>query len=123
MILKAIRLKNVRQFTDPVEVNGIGPGVNVLAEPNEHGKSTVFDALHAVFFRDRKAQDKRIKSLKPYAGGDPEVEVEIDLDGTAYRIWKCWKGVRGSVKVFREGNPIQASGRSGGLDQGRAASA
>ena len=54
MRLRAISLENVRRFIDPVEITGIADGLNVLTAPNEHGKSTVFDALHAVFFKDRK---------------------------------------------------------------------
>ena len=54
MKLRAIRLENVRRFIDPVEIDGIRDGLNVLSIPNECGKSTVFDALHAVFFKDRE---------------------------------------------------------------------
>ena len=104
MKLRAIRLNNVRRFTDPVEVRGITPGLNVLAAPNEHGKSTIFDALHAVFFRDRKSFDKRIRSLVPHAGDSPQVEVEIEHDGGAYRIEKTFKRGAGTVRVLRGGS-------------------
>ena len=62
MKIRAIRLENVRRFVDPVEIAGIGDGLNVLTAPNERGKSTFFDALHAVFFKDRKSWDKEIRS-------------------------------------------------------------
>ncbi len=108
MILRSIRLENVRRFTDPVEVRGIAPGLNVLTAPNEHGKSTIFDALHAVFFRDRKSWDKRIQSLQPHAGGAPQVDIEIELGGEVYRISKLWKkGQGGSVKVWKEGRLLR----------------
>ena len=55
MKIRAIRLENVRRFVDPVEIAGIGDGLNVLTAPNERGKSTFFDALYAVFFKDRKS--------------------------------------------------------------------
>ena len=104
MKLRSIRLHNVRRFTEPVEVRGITPGLNVLSAPNEHGKSTIFDALHAVFFRDRKSFDKRIKSLVPHAGGSPQVEVEIEHDGAVYRIEKMFKRGAGTVRVLRRGS-------------------
>lgn len=104
MTLRSIRLRNVRRFTDPVQVRGIAPGLNVLAAPNEHGKSTIFDALHAVFFRDRKSFDKRIKSLVPHAGGSPQVEVEIEHDGNIYSIEKTWKRASGTVRVMHRGS-------------------
>lgn len=104
MKLRSIRLHNVRRFTEPVQVSGIAPGLNVLSAPNEHGKTTIFDALHAVFFRDRKSFDKRIKSLVPHAGGSPQVEVEIEHDGALYRIEKMFKRGAGTVRVLRGGS-------------------
>ena len=95
MKLRAIRLENVRRFVDPVEIVGIGDGLNVLSIPNEHGKSTIFDALHAVFFRDRKSWHREIKSLMPHAGGDPSVAVEVELADGKYRIEKRWNSRRG----------------------------
>ena len=35
MKIHAIRLENVRRFVDPVEIAGIGDGLNVLTAPNE----------------------------------------------------------------------------------------
>ncbi|WP_116131065.1 AAA family ATPase [Tropicimonas sp. IMCC34043] len=107
MKLVSIRLQNVRRFTSPVEIAGIGAGLNVLTAPNETGKSTVFDALHAMFFKDRKSWDKEVKSLAPHAGGDPEISVEIERDGAQYRVVKSWtKGRRGETRVFRGGHLI-----------------
>ena len=45
MKIRSIRLENVRRFVAPVEIAGIGDGLNVLTTPNERGKSTFFDAL------------------------------------------------------------------------------
>ena len=100
MKLRSIHLKNVRRFVDPVEVGGIGDGLNVLSTPNEHGKSTVFDALHAVFFKPRKSWDREIRSLAPHAGGDPSVTVEVELADGIYRIEKRWNNRRnGDARV------------------------
>ena len=108
MKLRAIRLENVRRFVDPVEINGIGDGLNVLSLPNERGKSTVFDALHAVFFKDRKSWDKEIKSLVPHAGGDPSVAVEIELADGKYRIEKHWNSRRGgNARIITSGHLIK----------------
>ncbi|MFD0978398.1 AAA family ATPase [Tropicimonas aquimaris] len=105
MKLLSIRLHNVRRFTTPVEIGGIGPGLNVLSAPNETGKSTVFDALHALFFKDRKAWDKELRALQPHVGGDPEVSVTLESGGQTYRIEKSWtKGRRGEIRVFRDGH-------------------
>ena len=69
MKLRAITLKDVRRFTDPVRIDGIADGVNVLCAPNEFGKSTVFDALRALFFVPHGSRGKEINQLRPHAGG------------------------------------------------------
>ena len=108
MKLRTIRLENVRRFIDPVEIGGIGDGLNVLSAPNEHGKSTVFDALHAVFFKPRKSWDREIRSLAPHAGGDPSVAVEIQLADGLYRIEKRWSSRRnGDARIETAGRLIK----------------
>ena len=110
MKIRAIRLENVRRFVDPVEIAGIGDGLNVLTAPNERGKSTFFDALHAVFFKDRKSWDKEIKALVPYAGGDPAVAVEIELPEGVFRIEKRWNSRRsGDARITSAGQLIKQS--------------
>ncbi|MEP1330503.1 AAA family ATPase [Pseudophaeobacter sp.] len=99
MKICAIRLQNIRRFTEAVEITGIGPGLNVLAAPNEQGKSTIFDALHAVFFKDAKSWDKEIRALAPRAGGEPRIEVEIDCDGTRYRLVKQFQKASGKGEI------------------------
>ncbi|WP_122073444.1 AAA family ATPase [Pseudophaeobacter sp. EL27] len=103
MKIRAIRLENIRRFTDPVEITGIGTGLNVLAAPNEQGKSTIFDALHAVFFKDAKSWDKDIRALAPRAGGEPRVEVEIERDGRSYRLAKQFQKAsgKGDVRIWQ----------------------
>jgi DNA repair exonuclease SbcCD ATPase subunit len=104
MKLRSIQLENVRRFTERVEIAGIGDGLNVLCAPNEQGKSTVFDALHALFFKDRKSWDKEIRGLAPHAGGDPVVGAEVEIDGALYRVEKRWtKSRAGESRVWRNG--------------------
>ena len=91
MKLLSIRMNNVRRFTQPVEIADIGPGLNVLAAPNEQGKSTIFDALHALFFFEAKSwKQKEAASLAPHAGGNPEISADIKVDGQSYRISKVF---------------------------------
>ena len=78
MKIRAITLNNVRRFTDPAQVTGIGDGINVLSEPNEHGKSTLFDAIQALFFKPFGSRDKEVAALRPHAGGAPEVTIEVE---------------------------------------------
>jgi hypothetical protein len=105
MILRQIRLENVRRFTDPVVIDGIGPGLNVLCEPNEHGKSTVFDALHTLFFFPHRSSAAEVRRLRPHAGGDPVVTVELEVGGRAVRVEKRWLG-KASARVWEDGRLV-----------------
>lgn len=91
MKLRAIELTNIRRFAGrSARLSGIGDGITVLCQPNEFGKSTFFDALHAVFFERHGSRNAVIKALQPHAGGAPEVAVEIDLPQGRFRIAKRW---------------------------------
>ena len=107
MKLLSIRLNNVRRFTQPVEITGFGAGLNVLSAPNESGKSTIFDALHALFFFDAKSwKQKEAASLAPHAGGNPEISADIEVDGQRFRLHKTFmKGSgKGEVTIHRNGH-------------------
>ena len=91
MRLRAIELTNVRRFAGKrARLSGIGDGITVLSEPNEFGKSTFFDAIHAVFFERHGSRNAAIKALQPHSGGAPEVAVEVDLPEGRFRIAKRW---------------------------------
>ena len=93
MKLRALRLHNVRRFAaHGVAIEGIDDGVNVLAESNEHGKSTCFDALHALFFASHKTKPKQVQQLRPYSGGAVTVEADIEEDGALFRVRKRYFG-------------------------------
>jgi|GEM_PF-250203 len=95
MKLRALRLWNVRKFADRgVALEGIGDGVNVLSAENEFGKSTSFDALHAIFFQPYSGTPKAVQMLRPYSGGSPQIEVDIETDAGHFRINKQYYGGR-----------------------------
>ncbi|MGF1553758.1 MAG: AAA family ATPase, partial [Paracoccaceae bacterium] len=107
MKLRRIRLENVRRFAEAVEIGPVADGLNVLSAPNESGKSTVFDALHALFFLDRNSQSREVRSLVPHAGGDPSVALDLDIEGEPWRVEKTWrKSRRGEARVFRDGRLV-----------------
>ncbi|MBY6006244.1 AAA family ATPase [Salipiger bermudensis] len=105
MKLRAIELHNVRQFTSPVRIDGIGDGLNVLSEPNEAGKSTLFDALQALFFKPHGSADKETKALRPHAGGAPEIRVELETQEGRFTVAKRWLQ-KASATVHRDGRLI-----------------
>lgn len=104
MKIRAITLDNVRRFTQPVTVGPIGDGVTLLCQPNESGKSTLFDALHALFFVKYSGWPAEIKNLQPHSGGKVSVSVDLDIDGVPWRVRKQWqKGSGGEARAWQNG--------------------
>ncbi|QIB33601.1 AAA family ATPase [Ancylobacter pratisalsi] len=95
MKIAALRLYNVKRFARRgVAIEGIGDGVNVLCAANEHGKSTSFDALHALFFQSHMGLPRDVRRLQPYSGGNPLVEADILVPEGRFRLTKQFIGGR-----------------------------
>ncbi|MCW5721202.1 MAG: AAA family ATPase [Devosia sp.] len=93
MKLTALRLHNVRRFAGRgVAIEGMGEGVNVLSAANEQGKSTAFEALHALFFQPHGSTGKAVQLLRPYSGGSPLVEADIVTAEGRFRLTKQFYG-------------------------------
>lgn len=100
MKLTALRMHNVKRFAAcGVAIEGIGDGVNVLCAANEYGKSTSFEALHALFFQPYSSTAGDIRNLRPYSGGNPLVEADIATVDRRYRITKQFYGGRSARVV------------------------
>ena len=110
MKLLSVTLSDVRRFARPVTVQGFGPGLNVLSAPNEDGKSTLFDALQALFFVPHRSRAKEISALRPHAGGAPMVSAEIEDDGRRYRLTKRW--LSRPMAEIHEGTRLVAKGEA-----------
>ncbi len=95
MKISALRLFNVKRFGGRgVAIEDIGDGVNVLSEANEFGKSTSFEALHALFFQPHSSVSADVRGLRPYSGGNPLVEADIAMAEGRFRITKQYYGGR-----------------------------
>lgn len=95
MKISALRLFNVKRFAGRgVAIEGIDDGVNVLCAANEFGKSTSFEALHALFFQPHSSGSKELKKLRPYSGGNPLIEADITSSEGRFRITKQFFGGR-----------------------------
>ena len=105
MKIRAIELTNLRRFGGQrARIEGIGDGISVLSQPNEFGKSTFFDGLHALFFQPHRSKTAQTRALQPHAGGAPEVAVEVEVAEGRFRLEKRWLS-RQSARV------LDASGR------------
>ena len=99
MKISALRLFNVKRFAGRgVAIEGISDGVNVLCAANEYGKSTSFEALHALFFQPYSGTPGDVQRLRPYSGGNPLVQADISTAQGGFRITKQYYGGR-SAKV------------------------
>ena len=99
MKISALRLFNVKRFAGRgVAIEGIGDGVNVLCAVNEFGKSTSFEALHALFFQTHSSTAGDVRNLRPYSGGNPLVENDLSTGEGTFRITKQFYG-RVSARV------------------------
>ncbi len=98
MILRAIRLQEVGCFRAPTAVEGLSEGLNVLAEPNEAGKSTLFRAVWTLFSEKHTARGKRLEAmLRPHGGGAPLIEVDFEVEGRLWRMRKRFFSGREAV--------------------------
>src|SRR5579871_4016149 len=88
MKLQRIAIQEFRQFGGKIVIDDLQPGLNLFNGPNEAGKSTIAEAVRAVFLERYKAS--HLKDLLPWgqASGQPSVEVSFDLDGVACRLAK-----------------------------------
>lgn len=100
MKLTALRLHNVKRFGGHgIAIEGIRDGVNVLTAANEYGKSTAFEALHALFFQPHTSASKSVQVLRPYSGGNPRVEAEIETEAGRFRLTKQFYGGKRATVV------------------------
>ena len=91
MKLRSLSLTNVRKFAGrTATISDIGDGVTVVSEANEFGKSTFFDALHALFFLKYGAATREVKSLQPRAGGAVRIGAQIELPSGLFNIEKSY---------------------------------
>ncbi|MGI9403327.1 MAG: AAA family ATPase [Hyphomicrobium sp.] len=89
MKIRAIRLKEVGRFREPVALEELTGGLDVLAGPNELGKSTILKAVKLALFEQHTSKKaKTVEVLRPYAGGAPLVEVDFEINGKPWRIRK-----------------------------------
>ena len=89
MKIRALRVREVGIFRQAAALEGLSGGLDVLAGPNELGKSTLYRALTAAFTAEHKTTRADLKRLLvPNTGGAPTIEVDFELAGANYRLRK-----------------------------------
>ncbi|NHO33385.1 AAA family ATPase [Acetobacter fallax] len=78
-----------RKFREPVSIDGLTGGLNIIIEPNETGKSTLLEALRAAFFVRHGTKNQLTRSYAPH--GDlvaPQILVDFEVDGASWSVTK-----------------------------------
>lgn len=91
MILHSLELTHVGRFRETVRLGPFAPGLNVLAAPNESGKSTALHAAARALFDRHSTRSEEIKALQP-AGTSlaPRVVVEFETRAGRFRLTKTF---------------------------------
>ena len=89
MRIVSLELDNFRRFRRPLRLEGFEPGLNVVVEPNETGKSTLLEALRAALFIRHSARTELTRSYCPI-GDDvaPRVSVGFEVAGERWQVEK-----------------------------------
>jgi hypothetical protein len=102
--LRRIEIDGFRKFREPIAIDGLTDGLNIIIEPNETGKSTLLEALRAAFFVRHGTKNQRAQSYAPYGQAvGPEIRVAFDADGADWTI----------TKRFLKGAMIEGTGPQG----------
>lgn len=90
MRLQRVRVEQLRQFRQPFELADLAPGLNLIAGPNEAGKSTLVRAIRAAFFERHRSTS--VDDLLPWGdpSATPTVELDFTVGATAYRLRKSF---------------------------------
>ena len=93
MFLKAISIRNFRTI-EHVDLE-FAAGLNILFGPNEAGKSTFLDALHAAFFVNADSSKTDVGKYRPWESqADPSVHVVFSALGREYILEKSYVGAK-----------------------------
>ena len=81
MKLRSLAVNQFKKFTNPIRLDDINDGLNVVVGPNEMGKSTLLDALRAVLFEKHDSKAKPVRDLQNDRNkAGPVVELTFELN-------------------------------------------
>ena len=111
MKIRAIRLKEVGRFSEPIALEGLSGDLDVLAGPNELGKSTILKAVRLALCEKHTSKDRKtVEALRPHNGGAPLVEVDFEIDGNTWRIRKQFLAGRSAELRSLSGSDVARGG-------------
>jgi hypothetical protein len=110
MRIEAIELYRVGLFLQRRRIGPLADGLNILAAPNEQGKSTLVRAGARCLFDRHTSKSDEIKALQP-AGTDlaPEITVEFRAGPGRFRLSKGF--LVSPESLLREWREVRAAFR------------
>lgn len=103
MHIKSLRVEQFKRFRQPVLLDQLQPGLNIISAPNEAGKSTLAQALRTVFFE--RYNTSSLNDIAPWGDSSaaPEIELNFSLNGQEMRLSKRFlKRKRCDLMIGRE---------------------
>jgi hypothetical protein len=89
VLFRRITVRSFRKLVSPVVINGLGPGVTIIAGDNEEGKSTLLLAIRAGLFERHNLGGKAVEAMQPFGSSvRPEIQLDFDIDGESFSITK-----------------------------------
>ncbi len=89
MLIRRIAVRNFRKHLAGVVIDGLEPGLTVIAGDNEEGKSTLLKALQAALFDRYNLSGKAMGDMLPFGSKvRPEIDVDFEIGQTRYRLKK-----------------------------------
>ena len=87
--IRRIAVDGFRKFREPIAIEGLTDGLNIVIEPNETGKSTLLEALRAAFFVRHGTKNQLARSFVPHGEAvGPEIQVGFEVDGAPWTVTK-----------------------------------
>ena len=114
MRIMSLSFRNVGPFgTEGVTLTGFVPGLNVICETNEFGKSTLLKSLETVLFKPFSSGDKNIKALRTSGSENgPEGEITFAIGERNFRLTKHFLTNKSARLEDFDSGEVMAVGRS-----------
>ncbi|MBC5782629.1 GTP-binding protein [Ramlibacter sp. USB13] len=103
MKIRSIRLEGFKRFRQPLALETLAEGINLIAAGNGKGKSTLAQAVR-VGFLERHRTASLGETLAPWSqpGANPSVQIEFLREGKRFRLAKTF-GAKKSCTLEIEG--------------------
>jgi chromosome segregation ATPase len=105
--IRSLKVEQFRKFTAITVLNDFQDGLNVIAGPNEMGKSTLVAAIYAVLFERHRSTNKTTKSFQT-AGHDtaPSITITFELSDGLYTLKKRFLKLQEAQLTFPNGQRV-----------------